>query len=68
MPLFITYVVHDLNGLDAYTLGTVHEHDSVVATERQVACVLLFACYMTCCMIHTYIAHKCVVGFLGRLN
>ena len=25
-----TYVVHDFNGLDAYTLRTVHEQDSVV--------------------------------------
>ena len=25
-----TYIVHDLNGLDAYTLFTVHEQDSMV--------------------------------------
>ena len=30
-----TCVVHDLNGLDAYTLCTVHEHDSMVARHKK---------------------------------
>ena len=28
------HAVHDLNGLDAYTLCTVHEHDLVVARNE----------------------------------
>ena len=30
-----TDVVHDLNSLDAYTLSTVHEHDSVVVRHER---------------------------------
>ena len=30
-----TYVVHDLNSLDAYTLHTVHEQDLVVARHKR---------------------------------
>ena len=30
-----TYVVHDLNGLDAYILCIVHEQDSVVAMHKR---------------------------------
>ena len=30
-----TYNVHDLNGLDAYTLCTVHEQESVMARHKR---------------------------------
>ena len=30
-----TYVVHDLNGLDAYTLCAMHEQESVVARHER---------------------------------
>ena len=30
-----TCIVHDLNGLDTYTLYTVHEQDSVVARYKR---------------------------------
>ena len=30
-----TYAVHDLNGLDVYTLHTVHEQDSVVVRHKR---------------------------------
>ena len=41
-----TYIANDLNGLDTYTLCTVHEHDSVVASHertnytRDIACTI----------------------------
>ena len=51
-----TYIVHDLNSLDAYTLHTVHEQDSmVVRHERKTTCVLLLVCYTAHNVIHAYI-------------
>ena len=39
-----THIVHDLNGLDTYTLCTLHERDSVVARhERTNMCYCLRA-------------------------
>ena len=35
MAILNTYTVHDWNGLDAYTLHTVHEQDSVVARHER---------------------------------
>ena len=46
MPVLNMYIVHDLLGLDAYTLYTVDEQDSVAARHertnymRAIACVL----------------------------
>ena len=52
------YSVHDLNGLNIYTLRTVHEQDSLVARhKRQTIHMLLLACYTACNMIHAYISH-----------
>ena len=39
------HAVHDLNGLDAYTLRTVHEQDLVVVRhKRKTTRVLLLVC------------------------
>ena len=43
------YVVHNLNDLDAYTLHTVHEQDSVVARNKRKG-------YTGANMIYAYIA------------
>ena len=51
-----SYTVHDLNGLDAYTLYTVHEQDLVVVRhERTSTCMLLFTCYTARDVICAYI-------------
>ena len=56
MVVLNTYAVHDFNGLDAYTLRTVYEQDSVVAMhERKTTCVLLLTCYTARNVIHAYI-------------
>ena len=59
------YAVHDFNDLDAYTLCTVHEQDSVVARdERKTTCMLLLACYTARNMILAYITHMLLVSIL----
>ena len=40
------YVVHYLNGLDAFTLCTVHEQDSVVARHERTNYTHAIACIM----------------------
>ena len=44
MSVLNTYVVHDLNSLDAYTLHTVHEQDSVVARYERTSYVHAWYC------------------------
>ena len=39
MAVLNTHVVHNLNGLDAYTSRTVHEQDSVVARHETKNCM-----------------------------
>ena len=39
-----TYVLHDLNGLDAYSLSSVHEQDSVVVRYRSKNDMCAIAC------------------------
>ena len=53
------YVVHDLNGLDTYTLCTVHEQDSVVVRHKRTNYTHAIAhmLYTASNMIHTYIAY-----------
>ena len=41
-----TYVVHDLNGLDAYTSHTVHEQDSVVVRQERANYTCAIACVL----------------------
>ena len=61
-------MVNDLNGLDTYTLCTVHEQDSVVARHKRtnymhtIACVL----YIACNVIHAYIAHVLLISVCVR--
>ena len=43
------YAVHDINGLDAYTLYTVHEQDSMVVRHKRTMP------YTAHNVIHTYI-------------
>ena len=52
------YVVHDLNGLDACTLYTVHEEDlELVRHERtNYTCMLVLMCYTEHTLIRAYIA------------
>ena len=46
MAILNMYAVHNSNGLDAYTLYTVHEQDSVVARHEKTHYV--YACYCLC--------------------
>ena len=61
MPVLNMYIVHNLNGLDAYTLCTVDEQDSVVARHKRtnymqaIACVLYS--YTACNIIRAYFTH-----------
>ena len=41
-----TFVVHDLNGLDAYTLCTVHEQDPVMARHERRNYTCAIACML----------------------
>ena len=41
-----TYIFHDLNSLDAYTLCTVHEQDSVVARHQRKGYMCAIACML----------------------
>ena len=67
-----TYVLNDLNNLDAYTLCTVHEQDSMVVRHgtsnymHAIACVLLLVCYIACNIIHVYIACMQLVSIILR--
>ena len=53
------YVVHYLNGLNAYTLCTVLEQDSVVVRHERTnyTCAIARMLYTACNVIHVYIAH-----------
>ena len=51
-----TYVVHDLNSLDAYTLCTVHEHNSVVARLERINCICAIA-YVLCSTLRDTCIH-----------
>ena len=52
------YVVHYLNGLNAYTLCTVLEQDSVVVRHERTnyTCAIARMLYTACNVIHVYIA------------
>ena len=41
-----TYVVHDLYSLDAYTLRTLHEQDSVVVRHKRTSYTCAIACML----------------------
>ena len=41
-----TYTIHDLNGLDAYTLHTVHKQDLVVARHERHNCIHTITCVL----------------------
>ena len=67
MAILNTNTVHDLNGLDAYTLCTMHEQDSVVARHertnymRVIAHMLYSTLRDTCirclCATHKYLTN-----------
>ena len=61
-----TYIVHDLNGLDANTLCTVHEQDPVMARHerRNYTRAIVHMLYN---IIHAYIAHMQLPRFLEQL-
>ena len=41
-----TYIVHDLNGLEAYILRTVHEQDTVVVKHERTKYTHAIACIL----------------------
>ena len=47
-----TYVVHDLNNLDAYSLRTVHKQDSMVVRHNRIN---YMHAILACCTVHSII-------------
>ena len=72
MAILNTNTVHDLNGLDAYTLLTMHEDDSVVARHERtnytfVIAHMLYSTLRDTCIHYLRATHKYLTKFLKRL-
>ena len=69
MAVLNTYAVHDLNGLDIYTLHTVYEQDSGVARhERNTTYVLLLTCYTAHNVMRAYFVRMLHTSILQNFS
>ena len=72
VSVLIRDILYNLNGLDVYTLCTVHEQDLVVARyiwTNDTVLVLLLTCYTTCNVyMYTLLTSSYLVKFLEQLT